>query len=77
MSDLIRNPNSCFLHVKAQLIFLQPRRISAVSIAERVANERAEALGISCGYSVRFETVMPRPYGAIMYCTVGKLFFYN
>ena len=27
---------------------------------------------MSCGYSVRFETVMPRPYGAIMYCTVGK-----
>ena len=52
---------------------LQPRRISAVSIAERVACERAENLGMSCGYSVRFETVMPRPYGAIMYCTVGTL----
>ena len=50
----------------------QPRRISAISIAERVAVERAEHLGLSVGYSVRFETVMPRPYGAIMYCTVGK-----
>lgn len=49
----------------------QPRRISAISIAERVASERAEMLGTSVGYSVRFETVMPRPYGAIMYCTVG------
>lgn len=53
------------------IIITQPRRISAISIAERVANERAEDLGLSVGYSVRFETVMPRPYGAIMYCTVG------
>ncbi|XP_070176145.1 ATP-dependent RNA helicase A-like isoform X2 [Littorina saxatilis] len=51
----------------------QPRRISAVSIAERVAEERSEMLGASVGYSVRFETVMPRPYGAILYCTVGTL----
>ncbi|XP_023930833.1 uncharacterized protein LOC112041616 [Lingula anatina] len=52
----------------------EPRRISAVSIAERVANERSENLGVSCGYSVRFESVLPRPYGAILYCTVGKIF---
>ena len=50
----------------------QPRRISAVSVAERVAEERSEMLGASVGYSVRFETVMPRPYGAILYCTVGQ-----
>ncbi|KAH3778151.1 ATP-dependent RNA helicase A-like isoform X2 [Dreissena polymorpha] len=53
------------------IIITQPRRISAISIAERVAVERAEHLGLSVGYSVRFVTVMPRPYGAIMYCTVG------
>ncbi|ELT91287.1 hypothetical protein CAPTEDRAFT_220258 [Capitella teleta] len=55
------------------IICTQPRRISAVSIAERVANERCENLGISSGYSVRFESYFPRPYGAIMYCTVGTL----
>ncbi|XP_050389474.1 ATP-dependent RNA helicase A isoform X3 [Patella vulgata] len=55
------------------IIVTQPRRISAVSIAERVASERAENLGLSTGYSVRFETVIPRPYGSIMYCTVGTL----
>ncbi|KAJ3661223.1 hypothetical protein Zmor_005629 [Zophobas morio] len=51
----------------------QPRRISAVSVSERVANERSEPLGQSVGYSVRFESVLPRPYGSIMFCTVGVL----
>lgn len=50
---------------------LQPRRISAVSVAERVAYERAEDIGKSCGYSVRFESVLPRPHASILFCTVG------
>ena len=52
---------------------LQPRRISAVSVADRVAHERNEALGISTGYSVRFESVLPRHYASILFCTVGKV----
>lgn len=55
------------------IIVTQPRRISAVSIAERVAMERNENLGLSTGYSVRFESVLPRPYAAILYCTLGTL----
>ncbi|XP_053976176.1 dosage compensation regulator isoform X1 [Hylaeus volcanicus] len=51
----------------------QPRRISAVSVADRVAVERCECLGQSVGYSVRFESYLPRPYGSIMFCTVGVL----
>ncbi|KAK9882966.1 hypothetical protein WA026_001182 [Henosepilachna vigintioctopunctata] len=51
----------------------QPRRISAVSVSERIASERCEELGQSVGYSVRFESVLPRPYGSIMFCTVGVL----
>nr|XP_023019376.1 dosage compensation regulator isoform X1 [Leptinotarsa decemlineata] len=51
----------------------QPRRISAVSVSERVANEKCEELGQSVGYSVRFESALPRPYGSIMFCTVGVL----
>lgn len=31
----------------------QPRRISAITLAERVAEERGETLGTSVGYSVR------------------------
>ena len=44
-----------------------------MSIAERVASERCEELGQSVGYSVRFESALPRPFGGILYCTVGKL----
>lgn len=51
----------------------QPRRISAVSVAERVADERNENLGESVGYSVRFESIIPRPYGSVLFCTIGVL----
>lgn len=51
----------------------QPRRISAISVAERVAAERAEDLGHSIGYSVRFDTVLPRGQASILFCTVGML----
>lgn len=51
----------------------QPRRISAVSVAERIAAERNEQIGESVGYSVRFESVLPRPFGSILFCTIGVL----
>lgn len=54
------------------IVVTQPRRISAVSVADRVANERGEMLGQSTGYSVRFESCLPRPYGSILFCTVGE-----
>jgi len=55
------------------IICTQPRRISAVSVSERVSIERCEQLGMSTGYSVRFESKFPRPYGGILFCTVGVL----
>uniref|UniRef100_A0A3P8WSM2 RNA helicase n=1 Tax=Cynoglossus semilaevis TaxID=244447 RepID=A0A3P8WSM2_CYNSE len=55
------------------VVVTQPRRISAVSVAERVAYERGEDLGKSCGYSVRFESVLPRPHASILFCTVVLL----
>ncbi|KAH8372362.1 hypothetical protein KR093_011205, partial [Drosophila rubida] len=57
----------------ANIYVTQPRRISAISVAERVARERCEHLGETVGYSVRFESVIPRPYGSILFCTVGVL----
>ncbi|KAL7735496.1 hypothetical protein ACLKA6_010532 [Drosophila palustris] len=57
----------------ANIYVTQPRRISAISVAERVARERCEMLGETVGYSVRFESVFPRPYGSILFCTVGVL----
>jgi ATP-dependent RNA helicase A len=59
---------------ECNIIVTQPRRLSAVSVAERVSSERCEEVnGESVGYSVRFESKFPRPYGAIMFCTVGVL----
>lgn len=55
------------------IVVTQPRRISAVSVAERIAEEKAESLGNTTGYSVRFESCLPRPYGSILFCTVGVL----
>ena len=64
---------SCGQGSHCNIVCTQPRRISAVSVADRVSAERAEQLGVSTGYSVRFESVLPRPYGSIMFCTVGVL----
>ena len=44
-----------------------------MSVADRVAVERCEELGVSVGYSVRFESRLPRPYGSVLFCTVGVL----
>ncbi|XP_075242824.1 ATP-dependent RNA helicase A protein-like isoform X2 [Convolutriloba macropyga] len=69
LEDYVRNNRGAHCNV----IVTQPRRISAVSVAERIANERCEPIGDSTGYSVRFESVLPRPQGAILFCTVGTL----
>ncbi|XP_073499414.1 ATP-dependent RNA helicase A isoform X2 [Phyllobates terribilis] len=58
---------------QCNIVVTQPRRISAVSVAERVAYERGEEVGKSCGYSVRFESMLPRPHASVMFCTVGVL----
>ncbi|EDO35812.1 predicted protein [Nematostella vectensis] len=58
---------------ECNIVVTQPRRISAVSVAERVAAERSEALGNSVGYSVRFDTILPRSHAAMLFCTVGVL----
>lgn len=44
------------LHL-CNMLCTQPRRISAMSVAERVAQERAEKLGRSVGYQIRLEKV--------------------
>uniref|UniRef100_A0A0N4ZEL1 RNA helicase n=1 Tax=Parastrongyloides trichosuri TaxID=131310 RepID=A0A0N4ZEL1_PARTI len=54
-------------------IITQPRRLSAISLAKRVAEELGEKVGDSIGYCVRFDKVDPRPYGSIMYGTIGSI----
>lgn len=40
---------------ECRVVCTQPRRISAISVAERVAYERDESLGASVGYQIRLE----------------------
>ncbi|XP_064116471.1 ATP-dependent RNA helicase A-like, partial [Macrobrachium nipponense] len=69
LDDCIQSGSGAYCNI----IVTQPRRISAVSVADRVAQERGEELGNSVGYSVRFESILPRPYGGVLFCTVGVL----
>ena len=54
------------------IICTQPRRISAVSVAERVADERGEKVGQSVGYQIRLESKKSAST-RLMFCTTGIL----
>ncbi|GBE77943.1 P-loop containing nucleoside triphosphate hydrolase protein [Sparassis latifolia] len=58
---------------KCNIVCTQPRRIAAISVAERVAKERGEnaGRGSTVGYQVRFEANLPDEYGSITFCTTG------
>jgi len=56
------------------IVCTQPRRISATSVAVRVAEERNEVCGEeSVGYQIRLEKKLPRKKGSILFCTTGVL----
>ncbi|KAK3236954.1 hypothetical protein CYMTET_52935, partial [Cymbomonas tetramitiformis] len=54
------------------LVCTQPRRISATSVAQRVAQERAETLGQTVGYQIRLESVRSAST-RLLFCTTGVL----
>ncbi|XP_059643841.1 DExH-box ATP-dependent RNA helicase DExH3-like [Cornus florida] len=54
------------------IICTQPRRISAMAVAERVAAERGEKLGESVGFKVRLEGMKGRET-RLLFCTTGIL----
>ena len=54
------------------ILVSQPRRIAAMGLAERVSNERGQAVGKSVGYSVRLET-KASTQTELLYCTTGVL----
>ncbi|XP_069463895.1 putative ATP-dependent RNA helicase DHX57 isoform X2 [Ambystoma mexicanum] len=56
----------------ANIICTQPRRISAITVAERVAKERAERVGLTVGYQIRLESVKSMAT-RLLYCTTGVL----
>ncbi|XP_031550267.1 putative ATP-dependent RNA helicase DHX57 isoform X2 [Actinia tenebrosa] len=57
------------------IICTQPRRISALSVAERVATERADKLGDMVGYKIRLESKQSSST-RLLYCTTGILLRY-
>lgn len=54
------------------IICTQPRRISAMSVSERIASERGEKLGECVGYKVRLEGVKGKDTH-LLFCTTGIL----
>ena len=56
---------------RCNILCTQPRRLAAISVAQRVARERGEQLGASIGYQVRFESQLPEERGSVTFCTIG------
>ncbi|KAF0286786.1 putative ATP-dependent RNA helicase DHX57 [Amphibalanus amphitrite] len=54
------------------LVCTQPRRISAIGVAERVAQERTEKVGNTVGYQIRLESKMSS-WTRLLFCTTGIL----
>ncbi|RZR72610.1 hypothetical protein BHM03_00014968 [Ensete ventricosum] len=54
------------------IICTQPRRISAISVAARIASERGESLGETVGYQIRLEAKRSERT-RLLFCTTGVL----
>ncbi|KAH9305425.1 hypothetical protein KI387_009829 [Taxus chinensis] len=72
LDDMIQSGLGGFCNI----ICTQPRRIAAISVAERVANERCEPLpgshGSLVGYQVRLDNAQ-NPRTKLLFCTTGIL----
>lgn len=55
-----------------EIICTQPRRLSAIGVAERVADERAERIGQTVGYQIRLENKISSST-RLTFCTTGIL----
>lgn len=54
------------------IVVSQPRRVAAISLAQRVSNESSTSLGQKVGYNVRFDAKVSK-YTKIRYVTDGML----
>lgn len=57
---------------ECNIVCTQPRRISAIGLASRVAQERSEPVGSTVGYSVRLDSKQSKQT-RIMFCTTGVM----
>ncbi|KAF7391859.1 hypothetical protein HZH68_011402 [Vespula germanica] len=69
LDSYIRSGNA----TDCNILVSQPRRISAISLAERISFERGESIGDAIGYSIRLEQKYPQFPGGILFCTTGIL----
>lgn len=60
------------LGAATNIIVTQPRRISAIGVSERIADERTEKVGETCGYSIKLEKRMSSKTRLLL-CTTGVL----
>ncbi|XP_069501946.1 ATP-dependent RNA helicase DHX30 isoform X2 [Ambystoma mexicanum] len=58
---------------QCNMVITQPRRISAISVAQRVGHELGPKLRKNVGFQVRLESNLPARGGALLFCTVGIL----
>ena len=63
---------SAGLVAKSKMVCTQPRRLAAISVAQRVANERVESIGDVVGYAVRLESRQSERT-RLTFCTTGVL----
>lgn len=67
MERLQKKDNS---HV--EIVCTQPRRLSAIGVAQRVSDERTDRLGMSVGYQIRLENKVSSST-RLTFCTTGIL----
>ncbi|KAJ7281244.1 hypothetical protein O6H91_Y361500 [Diphasiastrum complanatum] len=58
--------------LNCNIICTQPRRISTISVAARVAAERGEVLGDTIGFQIRLEAKRSK-HTRLLFCTTGVL----
>lgn len=57
------------------ILCTQPRRLAAIAVAERVAEERTERIGDTVGYSIRLESKRSKRT-RLLFCTTGVVLRY-
>lgn len=72
LSQVQGRPNANTPKSHVQIVCTQPRRLSAIGVAERVANERCERIGSVIGYQVRLENKISSST-RLTFCTTGIL----
>ncbi|XP_055695529.1 putative ATP-dependent RNA helicase DHX57 [Lutzomyia longipalpis] len=70
LSSAAEGNNKNIPHV--EIICTQPRRLSAIGVAQRVADERVERIGNSVGYQIRLENKISAST-RLTFCTTGIL----